>query len=525
MSSSIFSFRTFVIAAVLIGLIEGVCALALRPGLVERANLGLLDLYEDSATFGKLARFADSSPDIIQVGDSSGFHGVRPELVMRHLGGLKYVNLSCCASVGYRGYYGVADFMLRRNPGVKAVVLYVSLNGLPRADLIRGDHQIGEYIADLLTAPFAHLAPPTVALRQHIVDRVKLSRLPMNQAIFVADLKQSTQQHFGWWAEHDRRLAAPKRTEYWHRICGDTGVPVKDDGDIFYGDDVLRGRYSYMRAELQRFASLAAEHGAKFILAFHPFSCRGVDGNFLTARREDLAALLKQNRNMIALPEEMLVPWPTERFVSSDHLHIGYDEENSRRLGRLLAQALGVGNGGEAPATHDVAKSTASDPTPARSVAVQWRSEGAVVTHDGIVGESTLVEASGSGVHRINGTLVGLTPGAIAVLSFPARPIGARGVLIELETGAHAGGGFCDLVGETATRERDMLDAGLEVTSDRTRCWVAMPLTESAATLRLTLLDRSLARSYVGDGRSGVAIGKIELRETADFLQGESSPW
>jgi hypothetical protein len=524
MSSSIFSFRTFVIAAALIGLIEGVCAFALRPTLVERANVGLLDLYEDSATFGKLARFADSSPDIIQVGDSSGFHGVRPELVMRHLGGLKYVNLSCCASIGYRGYYGVADFMLRRNPGIKAVVLYVSLNGLPRADSIRGDQQIGEYIEDLLTAPFAHLAPPTIALRQRFADRVKFSRLPMNQAIFVADLQQSTQRHFGWWAEHDRRLAAPKRSEYWRRICGATGVPVKVDEDVFYGEDVLRGRYSYMRTELQRFASLAAEHGARFILAFHPFSCRGLDGNFLTARREDLDALLKQNRNMIALPREMLVPWPTERFVSSDHLHIGYDEENSRRLGQLLAQALGIGTYGEAPETHDVAKPAASDSTPARSVAMQWQSEGAVVTHDGIA-ESSLVEASGSGVHRISGTLAGLTPGATAVLSFPARPVGPRGILIELETGAHAGGGFCDLVGETATRERDMLDAGLELTSGRARCWVAMPVTESTATLRLTLLDQSLARSYVGDGRSGVAFGEIELRETARFLQGESSPW
>jgi hypothetical protein len=70
-----------------------------------------------------------------------------------------------------------------------------------------------------------------------------------------------------------------------------------------------------------------------------------------------------------------------------------------------------------------------------------------------------------------------------------------------------------------------MLDAGLEMTSDGARCWVAMPVTESAATLRLTLLDQSLARSYLGDGRSGVAIGEIKLRETSHFLQGESSPW
>ena len=89
MSSSIFSFRTIAAAAAVVGLVEGVCALALRPGLVERANDGLLDPFHNSLIFGKLAAFGQSSPDIIQVGDSSGFHGVRPEVVMSYLDGLK----------------------------------------------------------------------------------------------------------------------------------------------------------------------------------------------------------------------------------------------------------------------------------------------------------------------------------------------------------------------------------------------------------------------------------------------------
>jgi hypothetical protein len=523
MSSSISSFRTLAIAAALVGMIEGVCALALRPAFVERANIGLLDLFEDRAIFDKLADFAYSSPDIIQVGDSSGFHGVRPEVVMRHLDGLKYVNLSCCASMGYRGYYGVTDFMLRRNPGIRAVVLYVSLNDLPRADSIGGDHQIGEYIQDSLTSPFARLAPPTLALRQGIANQIKFSRLTRNQAVFVDDMQRSTRRHLGWWAEHDRRLSAPKRAEYWRRICGETGIVVQNDDDIFYGKDGLRGRYSYFRSELQAFASLAAEHRAKFILAVHPFSCRGLEGGFLAARREELDILLKQNPNMIALPEQMLVLWPTERFVSINHLHVGYDEENSRRLGQLVAQALGQ-NTDEAPVAQDMAKTAANEST-ARPVAVKWRSEGSTFTWDGAAGESTLIEGAELGVHRISGTLAGLTPGAVVVLSFQARAIGARGIFTELEMGPQSGGGFCDLVGATATRERDMLDAGLDMTSNGARCWVAMPVTNSTATLRLSLLDQDLASSYVGDGRSGVAIEEIELRETAHFIEGESSPW
>jgi hypothetical protein len=65
-----------------------------------------------------------------------------------------------------------------------------------------------------------------------------------------------------------------------------------------------------------------------------------------------------------------------------------------------------------------------------------------------------------------------------------------------------------------------------------TICWTSVStcnwtagLEASAATLRLSLLDERLEPSYVGDGRSGAAIGEIELRETAHFLQREESPW
>jgi hypothetical protein len=123
--------------------------------------------------------------------------------------------------------------------------------------------------------------------------------------------------------------------------CGETGVAFRNDDDIFYGNDPVHGRQSYMRTELQRFASLAADHRAKFVVLFHPYPCRGLEGNLLAARRDDVQNVLKEHGNMIALPDQMLELWPTEKFVVADHLRVGYDEENSHRVGRLLAQALG----------------------------------------------------------------------------------------------------------------------------------------------------------------------------------------
>jgi hypothetical protein len=136
------------------------------------------------------------------------------------------------------------------------------------------------------------------------------------------------------------------------------------------------------------------------------------------------------------------------------------------------------------------------------------------------VGGYQFTEATPPAVHRASATLVWLSPGAIVVLSFPARPVGKRGLLLELTAGAQSGGGFCDLPGGTATRERDMLDAGIEPQPDGwSRCWVAMTVGASIVDVRLTLLDERLDPAYVGTGaralssaNSSCARPRISLR-------------
>jgi hypothetical protein len=521
MSSFIFNFRAVFLALAVIIVAEGVCAFALRPGIVERTKFNLLDRFQSSVIFGKLNEFADSSPDVIQVGDSSGFHGVNPDIVMRHLDGLKYVNLSCCAALGYRGYYGIADFMLRRNPGIKAVVLYVSLNNLPRADLIEGQHQLGEFIQNALTTPFSYLAPPTVALRQRIVDAMEKKGQSRMDAVFTEAMRQSTFVHNGWWAEHDRRLAGDKRAAFWRATCGENGVKAIDEASYY-----ARGGQSYMLTELERFASLAAHHGARLIVLFHPFSCRGLDANFLAARRADVRTLVSRHGNVSVLPEQILETWATEKFVSGDHLRVGYDEENANRVGQLLARALGVAAHSDALAGEGAKASEAmqQDMVPALA---SWRPEGALVRPDeGQARGPRIVESSGPGAHRMETALTGLTPGKIVLLSFSAKAIGARGIFVEVQTARRRGGGYCDLHGATAQRDGDMLDAGLGPQPDGWwRCWIAMPIDAPAATLRVGLMNERLDPAYLGDGTSGVIVGEVELQEADRFLAQEPSPW
>jgi hypothetical protein len=518
MSSFIFSFRAVFLALGVIAATEGVCALALRPGIVERTKFNLLDRFQSRVIFGKLDDFADTAPDIIQVGDSSGFHGVQPDVVMRYLGGLTYVNLSCCAALGYRGYYGIADFMLRRNPGIKAVVLYVSLNNLPRADLIEGQHQLGAFIQNSLTTPFSYLSPPTVALRQRIVDAMEKKGQARTDAVFTDDMRASARAHNGWWAEHDRRLAGDKRVAFWRAACGETGVKSIDRASYYAPDG-----QSYMLSELERFAALAAHHEAKLIVMFQPFSCRGLDVDFLAARRADVRTLLSRHRNVSVVPEQILEAWPTEKFVSGDHLRVGYDVENSIRVGRALARVLGTTPPDGAPATEaETSTEAIRGDVP---IAADWQSEGATV-RDGEGAGQRIIEAAETRVHHVEQKLTGLTLGKVVLLSFRAKAIGARGIFVELLTAGRRGGGYCDLPGETAQRDGDMLDAGLDPAPDGwLRCWVAMPVEAPEATLRLSLMNERLDPLYRGDGKSGAIVGPVELRETTRFLTQEASPW
>jgi len=219
----------------------------------------------------------------------------------------------------------------------------------------------------------------------------------------------------------------------------------------------------------------------------------------------------------------MVEPWPTEEFVSSDHLRVGYDEENSKRVGKLLAQYLGI-----------VARADAADEAPAATLRrdvvptiSDWTREGALVLPNaGPPATDRLIEAAGPGAHRVETSLTGLAPGRTLVLSFPAKAIGARGVYVEVQTAGRRGGGYCDLFGATAQRDGDMLDAGLESQADGwSRCWVAMPIDAPGAALRLSLMNERLDPAYPGDGKSGAAVGAVELTETTRFLAQEPSPW
>ena len=62
------------------------------------------------------ARFLKNNSEFIQVGDSSGLFGVRPNIVKSYLSGMDYINTNCCADMGWEGYAYSANYYLKKNP-------------------------------------------------------------------------------------------------------------------------------------------------------------------------------------------------------------------------------------------------------------------------------------------------------------------------------------------------------------------------------------------------------------------------
>jgi hypothetical protein len=100
-----------------------------RPGRAEDATR----LFVSE----KMKLFGNEEPTIVQVGDSSGFHGVQPPVVEALLPHVSYLNMSVFANLGYSGYYEMARRILEHSRKTKYLVLYFTpANFQPNADMV-----------------------------------------------------------------------------------------------------------------------------------------------------------------------------------------------------------------------------------------------------------------------------------------------------------------------------------------------------------------------------------------------------
>jgi hypothetical protein len=376
MSSYISPFRGWLLALAAFAVIEIAYLAIAKPARFDRNNFLQLQYAQDEQVqrafvHEKLLKLSDSDPDIIHVGDSSGYHGVVPPIVMAQIPGYKYVNMGIATNLGYRGYYHVAEHMLQKNKNIRHVVLYVTVTGAhPRRVLWDG-------AKDLMSTSLAHFPSPfyrffeipTLAARQSVTDRIyylngryRVPGTPISNSIGYTFAQESVANSLGWTRETDnpgditpdiwekllaqgvgalmQQPATPSRDDQVARILAQS-LP-KTQNETFFDWSKL-SRRSYIDAVLTDFDRMVRSYNAQLIVIFNPvpvsINSRALASSF------DLDGIWAEFDDYRKKHPTVLIPrgfdrWQNHKFSVFSHVGTVFADESSERVGRLLADVL-----------------------------------------------------------------------------------------------------------------------------------------------------------------------------------------
>lgn len=348
-SRSLSRYGVIIAALALFAAIELLYYGIVRPNEFERTNFLQFRFVTPETpqrlfVYHKMQAFADARPRIVQAGDSSGFYGIRPREVMQHLPeGASYVNMSCCANLGFRGYYNILQFMLERNDTIRYIVFYFTAYTMPRPEMWDSDG--AQLWADLSLKVFGndvyheYLSPwqlfrvPTLAARRVVSNRIfyqngrfwpRSGNLSDN--VNYLHFLRIYRDTLGWMPESDVRdppVAASQcmvlLQDFWHWRT--------------------LGRRTYLRDVLDEYANLARRYRVTLVVAFQPTACIGTDPQTERARAE-IAAFRRDNPD-VEVPFDLAETWPSEQFSVPAHVTDEMSPAVSDRLGRALAEIIG----------------------------------------------------------------------------------------------------------------------------------------------------------------------------------------
>jgi len=519
MSSYISSFRALLAAFSIIGLVEGGYATFANPSAADRTNylnwnFDSSELFHKVVIYEKISNAIRDRPEVIQIGDSSGFHGIVPGIVDQYLAGMRYANLSCCANTGFDGYYTIADFLLRNVPTIKAVVLYLSLNNPPRnldglnAGIVGGEDRLRSAFG-----PMAALTSPAMlALRQDVVRPVYNLGTTFDQTGLLSfdkhwpALIQALRANRGWQPEGDVHRLPPQQMQKVYDLCGPSLIRPIGVQDWDFTRDAFGVRRSNAEIELRRLAALTARHGAKLILLTQPYPCHDLPGSYLEQFRSAVAGVAADYPNFIA-PAPLFESWPPQWFSSADHLRTGLEDLASRRAGQFIAKALNITYSEPDTAAPRTVRPVVKgfDAWTARGVAVKANPDGSGVT---------VTETGDSGPHELQIKLPSLAAGTyLATVRF--RTDSSRHVFfryLPLRYPGDGGNFHCSFTAGEVSRTQSVIDSTIEKDPDgNMTCSGKFMMTRPGIELTVGLSPTMATVPYAGDGHSSVELYGFEL--------------
>ena len=305
--------------------------------------------FQRVVMYHKLKEFSNRDPVIVQSGDSSGFYGIDPRIIEQDLpDDISYLNVSCCANLGFKGYLNVMKFMKKHSPSMKMFVLYFTPYSMPNTFNWDGD---GALLWDKDSAVFGDVLGreyvgwqtwfqlPSLALRREVTDyfyyldgKFNLKDRPLNKSepylAFLEDYKNTN----GWTSETDIQGYVSTLE------CGSINSPTALATPQFFDFSQMRNKY-YLEDVLETFASEAEKLDLDLAIIFQPVACGNFSGQADATVRKILEKF-KTNHPNVYVPFEMIETWPYQKFTGNSHVKNEYSKETSERLGKALGDYI-----------------------------------------------------------------------------------------------------------------------------------------------------------------------------------------
>lgn len=280
--------------------------------------------------------FFNEEAEFIQIGDSSGFYGLKPEIVQQYVNA-KYINGSCCVMMGWDGYYGIGERYLKNNKKRKYLVLYLTpytiLKTYPNINLEGRLYNLYSSIwGGFYQLPSIYFRKKTVETFYYGRERKDEDRfmkyimgeyLPLNQ-----NYLDFMYNNLGWLPY------SKKPEELTHMATEECGYDmVKDNVEI---DQNL------IVNNLTRIKNLSDKYQVKMILLFNPVACRD------SLKIKDLVNAIKifhQKYPDVIMPFDLITTQNKEDFSDESHLTPEAAEINSIRIGKALKEILKINTG------------------------------------------------------------------------------------------------------------------------------------------------------------------------------------
>lgn len=271
-------------------------------------------------TLLKLENMEAQPVDIIQIGDSSGMVGVKPELVEKYLKGLRYINASQTMSAEFSGIRITGDQLLIKHPEARALVLVLSYGMLLADDYKEFGDDIVTYYETTRGMLWSRL--PSQSYRSLITNvayyRVWDPAAVVGRNYHIGDsIKaeiQELRKNGGWRAFPVSRNLPP-------HMC-------KLNPDAF----------QRARDRLDSIYRVAQQHRVKFAIVIGPVQCQADD---TTKQYNDMMAEYAKARPDILFPMGTGLTHIAPKYMA-DSVHTMPEgaEFYSRMYGKALAKAL-----------------------------------------------------------------------------------------------------------------------------------------------------------------------------------------